>query len=87
MPKSFSFNFDNLDAEDKVAMAEAYRVYEMLDEYDQLKIPQNFIETIHRFGDLVNVKPFDSKKEFDDYKFSEKGKYLLMYMCTFNNEN
>ena len=80
-----NFNLDNIEDEDKIAMAEAYRTYEMLDEFDQRKIPVDFVETMLRYGDLMSVQPFKNKEEFDNYSFSQKGKYLLMYMCTFNN--
>ncbi len=79
-----NFNLDNIEDEDKIAMAEAYRTYEILDEFDQRKIPSDFVETILRYGDLESIKPFKTKEEFDSYDFSQKGKYLLMYMCTFN---
>ena len=69
---------------DKLAMAEAYRLYETLPIENQNRIPSDFINTLLALGDLKSVKRFETRQEIDDYKFSEKAKYLIMYMCTFN---
>ena len=76
--------FEGLEEEDKIAMAEAYRLYECLPIEDKRKIPAKFVDTIFTLGDLETVKRFENRQEINEYKFSEKGKYLLMYMCTFN---
>ncbi len=83
MSDNFKIDYNNLTDEDRVAMAEAYRTFEILDEIDQSKIPEDFVETLLKFGDINSVKPFESIDDFDKYQFSQKGKYLLMYMCTF----
>ncbi len=83
--KKQQIDFNNLQEDDKIAMAEAYRAYEILDYDDREKIPSDFVETILKYGNLLAVKPFASKEEFENYNFSIKGKYLLMYLCTFEN--
>ena len=74
-----------LTKEDKIALAEAYRFYQMLIYDDQQKIPQDFIEFLKNNGDLDSVKPFESKEDALNAKLSQKANYLIMYMCTFNN--
>lgn len=81
------FNSINVEKEDKIAMAEAYRLYECLPLEDKKKIPQDFVETILTLGDFDSVKKFENRQEIDDYQFTEKGKYLIMYMCTFDLED
>ena len=70
--------------EDRIAMAEAYRAFEMLDEIDKEKVPADFIDNLLSEGDFSSVKPFKTKKEVDEYEFSTKAWYLIMYMCTFD---
>jgi len=69
--------------EDRIAMAEAYRAFEMLDENDKEKVPVDFIDTLLDEGDFSKVKAFETKEEVDEYPFSKKAWYLIMYMCTF----
>ncbi len=75
----------NITAEDRIAMAEAYRVYELLEDKDKEKIPTHFVETLVYYGDFKKVLPFENEKDYENYEMSPKGKHLLMYMCTFNN--
>lgn len=70
--------------EDRIAMAEAFRVYQMLDDEDKEKVPADFVDTLFSEADLTKVKPFKSKEEADNYNFSRKAWYLIMYMCTFD---
>ena len=76
----------NITDEDKVAMAEAYRVYELFQDEEKEKIPDNFVETLLYFGDFKKVKPFANVEEMKNANLSLKGKYLLMYMCTFEKQ-
>ena len=85
MPDFNSINELNITEEDKVAMAEAYRVFELLDDEEKEKIPAHFIETLLYFGDFKSVSPFSDIKELKRYSLSKKAKYLVMYMCTFEN--
>ena len=74
---------EELLEEDRIAMAEAYRAFEMLDEYDKDKVPADFVDTLLSEGDFSKVRRFHSKEEVDNYNFSRKAWYLIMYMCTF----
>ncbi|MBR6252815.1 MAG: hypothetical protein IKR04_03140 [Clostridia bacterium] len=69
--------------EDRIAMAEAYRAFEMLDENEKERVPADFVDTLLSEGDFTKVKRFRSKEEVDNYQFSRKAWYLIMYMCTF----
>ena len=70
--------------EDRIAMAEAYRAFEMLDENEREKVPADFIDTLLYYGDFTKVKKFKSAEEVDNYDFSRKAWYLILYMCTFS---
>ena len=74
---------EEITPEDKIAMAQAYRFYQMLDCCDQEKIPSDFIETLETFGDFEKVSPFKSAEEALKANLSDKANYLIMYMCTF----
>lgn len=76
-------NYEELKNEDKLALAEAYRVYELLDGPDKEKIPEEFVETLLSYGDLSLVKPLDPAKSLEEQNLSKRGLYLVMYMCTF----
>ncbi len=73
-----------LTYEDRVAMAEAYRVYQMLSNRDKAKIPSKFISFIEQNAELGAVKPFKTKSEALKAFISEKANFILMYMCTFD---
>ena len=75
--------FEELKNEDKLALAEAYRVYEMLSGPEQEKIPEEFVNVLLNYGDLSLVKPLDPSKELSEQNISKRGMYLVMYMCTF----
>jgi hypothetical protein len=75
---------DELTYEDRVAMAEAYRVYQMLSCREKAKIPSKFISFIEQNAELGAVKPFKSKSDALKAFISEKANYLLLYMCTFD---
>ena len=79
---------DSLDIkeDDKIAMAEAYRVYEFFQDEEKEKIPEDFVETLLYFGDFKKVPPFKNLQEMKEAKLSQKAKYLLMYMCTFDRQ-
>ncbi len=72
-----------LKEEDRIAMAEAYRAFEMLDENEKEKVPADFIDNLLAEGDFLSVKPFKTRKEVEEYPFTKKAWYLIMYMCTF----
>ena len=74
---------EELQKEDKLALAEAYRVYELLDGPDQEKITKEFVNTLFNYGDLSLVKPLDPAKPLNEQGLSKRGLYLVMYMCTF----
>lgn len=74
--------FENLTQEDKIALAETYRVYELLEDTEKERIPEEFVEMIFNYGDLSLVPPLDSEKKLIDFNLSKQGKYLVMYMCT-----
>ena len=77
-------NFDfSVSKEDRIAMAEAYRVYEILEPQEKQKVPPYFIDSILKCADLKAVEPFDSNKSFSIDDLSLKGRYIVMYMCTF----
>ena len=76
----------NIKDDDKIAMAEAYRVYELFQDEEKEKIPEDFIETLLYFGDFKKVPPFASLDEMKKAQLSQKAKYLLMYMCTFDKQ-
>ncbi len=80
------FNKDEtITDEDRIAMAQVYRVYQLLTRDDKAKIPQEFVETLLEHGNFKEVKPFKDKSEINMTAFSQKAKYLLMYLCTFNS--
>ena len=68
---------------DKVAMAEAYRVFQLLPLDEQAKIPEDFVDRLILYGDFKKVKPFKNKEEMQNYDLSDEAMYLIMYMCTF----
>lgn len=74
--------YEDLKNEDKLALAEAYRVYELLNDEDKEQIPEEFIEMLLNNGDLSLVKPLDTSKSLKDFNLSKRGQYLVMYMCT-----
>ncbi len=69
--------------EDRIALAEAYRVYELFEDTEKEKIPQEFVQTLLEYGDLSLVKPLDASKRIEEQNLSKRGLYLVMYMCTF----
>lgn len=77
---------EELEKEDKLALAEAYRVYELLSDSEKQKVPQDFVDTLLYFGDLRLVKPLDPSKKLADMNLSERGLYITMYMCTLAKE-
>ena len=68
---------------DKIAMAEAYRVYQLLPLDEQAKIPEDFVDRLVLYVDFKKVKPFKNKEEMMSYNLSDEAMYLIMYMCTF----
>ena len=74
--------YEQLKNEDKVALAEAYRVYELLSGPEQEKIPEDFVDALLYFGDLRMVKPLDPNKPLEEQNLSKRGLYMVMYMCT-----
>jgi hypothetical protein len=74
---------DVLEIKDTIAMAEAYRVYELLNDEDKAKIPEDFVNRLLYYGDFKTVKPFESMKVVEDGNISKEGLYLVMYMCTY----
>ncbi len=76
-------NFSELRTEDKLALAEAYRVYEILEGADKDKIPQEFVDSLLYYGDLRLVGPLDPEKSLKEQNISRLGMYIVMYMCTF----
>ena len=76
---------EEITNEDRIAMAEAYRVYQMLDFYEQAKVPSDFVSFIEANADLGMVVPFETPEEALNANLSEKGRYLVMYMCTFDD--
>ena len=75
-------NFSELRAEDKLALAEAYRVYEILEGADKDKIPEEFVDSLLYYGDLRLVGQLDPKKTLKEQNISRLGMYIVMYMCT-----
>lgn len=75
--------YEELKKEDKLALAEAYRVYEMLSGPEQEKIPRDFVNILLNYGDLTLVKPLDPNKDLSEQNLSKRGLYIVMYMCTF----
>lgn len=73
---------EELKKEDKIALAEAYRVYELLSGPEQERVPRDFVETLLNYGDLTLVKPLDPNKNLEEQNLSKRGMYLVMYMCT-----
>ncbi len=84
MDKLLEVDENTINEEDRIAMAETYRIYQFLNDEEKNKIPHEFIETLVRFGDFLRVKPYGSKKEISMHNISQKARYLVMYMCTFN---
>ena len=76
-------NIEEVTSEDKVAMAQAYRFYQMLDCSDQDKIPKDFVDMLETFGDFEKVEPFKNVDEALKSNLNEKANFLIMYMCTF----
>ena len=72
-----------LEVKDTIAMAEAYRVYELLNDEDKEKIPEDFVNRLLYYGDFKSVKPFSSMEELEKGNISKEGLYLVMYMCTY----
>lgn len=72
----------NLNLKDKRALAEAYRVYEILKGPDKDKIPYEFVEMLLYYGDFRLVPPLDPEKSLEEQNISKNGMYLVMYMCT-----
>ena len=74
----------DLTSQDRIAMAEAYRVYELLSLEEQSHIPQDFVDSLLRYGDFENTTPINSVDEaIEEGRLSKKALYLVMYMCTF----
>ena len=76
-------NDKELKEEDKLALAEAYRVYELLEDTEKEKIPEEFVQAMLNYGDLSLVKPLDASKPLEEQNLSKRGLYWVMYMCTF----
>jgi len=74
----------SISKDDRIAMAEAYRVYEILEPQEKMKVPPYFVNSLLKFADLSVVPPFEEKDSFSIDKLTQKGKYIVMYMCTFN---
>lgn len=72
----------NLTLEDRIALAEAYRVYELLEDTEKEKIPPAFVGRLFDYGALDLVPPFDPTKTLKDFQLSERGKYIVLYMCS-----
>jgi hypothetical protein len=72
-----------LEIKDTIAMAEAYRVYELMEDHEKEKIPQDFVNRLLYYGDFKKVGPFSSMKEVEEGNISKEGMYLVMYMCTY----
>ena len=70
--------------EDVLASTEAFRMFQMLDVAEREKIPADFVDKLLDSADLSLVPPFKNKDEVDNYEFSKKAWYLIMYMCTFD---
>jgi len=75
-------SYEDLKKEDKIALAETYRVFELLNGPSKERIPREFVEILLDYGDLNAVPPFDAEKSLKDFNLSKRGKYLIMYMCT-----
>jgi hypothetical protein len=74
----------NITDEDRIAMADAYRVYELLSLEEQQDVPEDFINTLLYYGDFKNATPINSVEEaLKEGRLSKKAMYLIMYMCTF----
>lgn len=76
-------DYEKLKNEDKLALAEAYRVYELLSGPEQEKIPEEFVNILLNYGDLSLIGPLDPNKDLENQNLSKRGLYLVMYMCTF----
>jgi len=76
-------NENALNIDDKIAMAEAYRVYELLSPEDQGKIPEDFVNRLLYYGDFKKVKPYSSMEDIENGNISRNGLFLVMYMCTY----
>ena len=76
-------NISEITSEDRIAMAEAYRAYELMTPEDREKVPEDFVNMLLDCGNFDDVKPFETRDEFLNTEFSEKAIYLIMYMCTF----
>lgn len=74
--------YEELKQEDKLALAETYRVYELLSPEEKEQIPDDFVEVLLDYGDLSLVPPFDPLKSLKDFNISKRGQYLILYMCT-----
>lgn len=72
-----------LNKEDQLALAEAYRFYEILSGPEQEKIPEKFVNALISYGDLNLKGPLNPLKSLEEQNLSKKGLYLIMYMCTF----
>lgn len=77
---------EELKNEDKLALAEAYRVYELLRPEEKELIPKKFVDTLLDYGDLSLVNRLDSSKSLKDLNLSKLGLYIVMYMCTLAKE-
>lgn len=75
-------NFKDLNMEDKLAFAEAYRVYEILNGPDKDRIPSEFVDALLYYGDLRLVGPLNPEKSLKEQNISKLGMYIVMYMCT-----
>lgn len=78
--------YEELKNEDKLALAEAYRVYEILSGPEQELIPEEFVDTLLSYGDLSLIGPLDPSKSLKEQNLSKRGLYLVMYMCTFSRK-
>ena len=74
--------FEELKNEDKLALTEAYRIYEILNDEDKEQIPKDFVEILLNYSDLSLVSPLDPSKSLKEFNLSKRGQYLVMYMCT-----
>lgn len=75
-------NFKLLEKEDRLALAETYRVYELLAPEEREQIPDEFVQMLINYGDLSLVPRLDPTKSLKDFNLSKRGQYLVLYMCT-----
>ena len=72
---------NNADSKVNGAFVKNMETQVMLYQSEKEKIPPAFVGRLFDYGALDLVPPFDPTKTLKDFQLSERGKYIVLYMC------